>query len=206
MNYQTESTKDSRTNETSNQMSSIYEVQPEWCRAPLPKKDNYFWYGKGWETDEYKQQVIRVLEFDPTPVYNRIHSLCNPFARYYGIGITTMFPYTTPGYCACGCGTPLTGRQRKWAEGHSMAATDIAWIIAGQTEVIIRYLHHYYGKIGCMECDSTHFHLDHKWPIKHGGGNAWLSNYQFLCHKCHREKTKRDFGWGQQQTNQMKLL
>lgn len=39
---------------------------------------------------------------------------------------------------------------------------------------------------------ANKIHLDHIIPVHQGGGCAWLNNYQFLCEKCHKEKTKKE--------------
>lgn len=39
---------------------------------------------------------------------------------------------------------------------------------------------------------SSKIHLDHIIPVHQGGGACWLSNYQFLCIDCHKEKSKKE--------------
>lgn len=39
---------------------------------------------------------------------------------------------------------------------------------------------------------ANKIHVEHIVPVHKGGGGCWLSNYQFLCESCHKEKTKRD--------------
>lgn len=39
---------------------------------------------------------------------------------------------------------------------------------------------------------SAKIHLDHIIPVQKGGGCGWLSNYQFLCINCHKEKSKKE--------------
>ena len=170
----------------------IFVVQPQWCRAPLPVKQDYHWLG--FETEQEKVTIRTVLEFDPTELYDRVHNKLNPFVRYHNVGMNALFP-SIQFHCACGCGSRLTGRQRRWAAGHSETAIAIAWIIAGRSQVVLKFLRYYYGRSGCMECSSTNFEVDHTWPVKFGGGNCWLSNYKLLCNVCHRRKTNSDFGW-----------
>lgn len=39
---------------------------------------------------------------------------------------------------------------------------------------------------------SNKIHLDHIVPVHQGGGGCWLSNYQLLCERCHKIKTKEE--------------
>lgn len=66
--------------------------------------------------------------------------------------------------------------------------------------VIDRFLNIYYGD-GCDECECDSYEIDHRWPVKFGGGGGWLSNYKKLCKTCHRKKTNSDFGWKQEIEN-----
>lgn len=43
-----------------------------------------------------------------------------------------------------------------------------------------------------MNDQNSKIHLEHVVPVHKGGGACWLSNYQFLCVVCHKEKTKSE--------------
>jgi 5-methylcytosine-specific restriction endonuclease McrA len=105
-----------------------------------------------------------------------------------------MFP-KVDGMCSCGCGKPLTGKQKRWAsEPCNTFATDIYFIICGYQGTVERFMLRYLGhKCSCGEIYGLE--LDHIVPVKHGGGGCWLNNYQWLCAKCHRLKTNKDFGF-----------
>lgn len=119
----------------------IFEVQPEWCRKPLPRKD-IKWSGN-------RIDYNKVAFFDPTELYERIESHIDPFKRNASIGMQIVWPNENK-ICACGCGTKLTGRQTRWASGHDGVAVSIYNIIYGQTSVIYYYLKNYYGdKCSC---------------------------------------------------------
>lgn len=158
----------------------------------------------------------RVMFFDPLDVFDIVK--INHYERKPSVSIKDLFPQI-PGFCACGCTKPLSGRRNRWATDDCMNfATDVRFIIAGDIKIIGRYLRYYYGwncsKCGCE--DKGHdmgangpvswIKIDHIIPVKHGGGGWWLSNYQLVCHDCHVIKTKEDFGWDNKNKNQIKLL
>jgi len=170
----------------------ILEVQPEWCRQPLPTIELRF---------EIADWQKRVLFFDPTEAYKRLNAHINPFHRYISTSIGIIFPKNDNKTCGCGCGRKLVGRQTRWAaEECNRFAVDVHFIIAGHMQIIDKYLHIYYG-FGCSECGRNSYEIDHQWPIKFGGGGGWLSNYKKLCTSCHRKKTNKDFGWKQTDTS-----
>ena len=50
-------------------------------------------------------------------------------------------------------------------------------------------------KTPCVMCGSNeHLELDHIKPCFYGGKTE-LSNLQWLCYDCHKEKTAREFAW-----------
>lgn len=150
---------------------------------------------------ELSEHMRRVMFFDPREMLTRVkinHSSRNP-----SFSVIDAFP-SNGNLCSCGCGRELMGRRKRWAteDCHNFADT-IQQIFMCYPAVIGKYLRKYYGW-KCKECeceDKVHgevswIKVDHIIPVKHGGGGGWLSNYQLLCHDCHVEKTKQDFGWG----------
>ncbi|MDB5261873.1 MAG: endonuclease, partial [Adhaeribacter sp.] len=109
-----------------------------------------------------------------------------------------MFPDRQDGFCSCGCGSALTGRRRRWSSDDCTKFATTVWaIIDGQAGVFEYYVAKYQGR-KCAGCGSRRdLKVDHVMPVKHGGGGCWLSNFQLLCHPCHVNKTKIDFGWQQ---------
>ena len=138
----------------------------------------------------------RVLYLDPSDIYTRIH--ISATARHQSsklMGLPVMFPKPLTKICSCGCGKPLPPKRSRWASDDcARFAIDIYNIIYGQLDTIKYYLKKYQGyKCKCGRVRKMK--VDHIIPVKLGGGGCWLSNYQFLCHNCHVEKTKIDFGW-----------
>jgi len=172
----------------------LFDVQPKECRMPLPVP-------KG--AVKWKPIVKRVFFFDPTPLYERINeaNLLNPYQRQCTVSISFLFE-NKDNKCACGCGKELTGRQKRWAtkECNDFAFAVFA-IIGGYTNTLRQYRNLFIGGYKCEICgEPEHYEpveLDHIYPVKFGGGGGWLSNYQFKCKKCHREKTNKDFGFKQ---------
>lgn len=154
------------------------------------------------------ERYHRVLVFDPSELYSRIHSLIKPYQRRQAIGMEQLFP-DIKGYCACGCGRKLQGRRRRWAtEDCNVFPLQVFWVIKGDTSIIGNILWKLYGW-KCCKCNRhgdkisrpnkkdmrTSIEIEHILPVKHGGGGSWLSNYQLMCFECHRHKTNKDFGW-----------
>jgi len=182
----------------------ILDIQPEWCRNPLPKKKIEY---DDWEKEhpEYIEKWEKVLFFDPIDIYDRIANLVDPHERILSISVGEMFP-DIKGYCACGCGVKLTGRRRRWASNVcGTFAFDIRSIICNTYQRASFYIEMYFG-ICCIKCGGNGVQLDHIFPVKHGGGGSWLSNYQFLCNRCHRTKTNKDFNWKGESHGQLKLI
>lgn len=177
-------------------------VQPPIVRAALPFKE----IGKEWpeELIEKRAWMMRVLFFDPLPVYERIHLSeirCSPYKRTNTLFMDVLWPQMVKGQCACGCGKVLESGRRRWAsEDCHKFAEDIYWILYGSVERgrIARYTALYYGGdiwsnvcSGCGEMGKE-IQQDHIIPVHAGGGLCWLSNYQPLCTDCHKLKTKAD--------------
>lgn len=138
--------------------------------------------------------VQRVLDFD---YKNKIQNVTiNNFERFPNVNLGELFPHNT-GFCGCGCGAPLSGRQTRWASEDCNTFAYIVWaIIAGRPETIGKYLTMIVGHKNCIRCNcGDKVYLDHIIPVKHGGGGLWLDNYQWLCHPCHVIKTNEDFGF-----------
>lgn len=185
-------------------------------RAPLIKKE-IMWSDWHRERPELIKRFERVLFFDPSELYSKIEHLIKPTHRHQGLGMDVLFPKIEK-FCACGCGklavqstefkedgvTPTW--QRKWHSDECGAfAGDVLSIINNYFGKPAKYIDLYYGH-KCVNCDSTHqLELDHIVGVKHGGGGCWLSNYEWKCAKCHREKTNSDFGFKQQNKNQLSI-
>ena len=95
--------------------------------------------------------------------------------------------------CACGCTKPLTGRRTKWASDTCRSESYYLFaIIKGNTGIIRHAV--FERDLGvCNSCGT----IDEKWeadhiiPVHQGGGGCSLDNFQTLCTKCHKAKTKR---------------
>ena len=150
-----------------------------------------------------KDYQLRVLFFDPKPIYEKIK--VDNFIRVQSISITEMFP-KNESFCGCGCGSKLLGRRKRWATDECKYFAQAVWgIINGHSEIITSYLRLYNGIIACVKCGLTDsykefkngmyvnlIHKDHIIPVFKGGGGCWLSNYQYLCDTHHKQKTKTD--------------
>ena len=116
----------------------------------------------------------------------------NAFLRYQkGMVLADFYP-SQDGYCACGCGRKLTGRQTRWAsrECNDRAYEEFA-ILKGGTSTVRKAL--FERDLGfCHNCGvyDENWEADHIIPVSQGGGACGLDNYQTLCPDCHKEKTK----------------
>lgn len=175
-------------------MGLLFDKQPEWCRQKLDITTiKHF--------DKLHDNLKCIAMFDPTEAYKRIDAAnaINPFRRHNSVSIGTIFP-KQKGLCACGCGTKLTGRQTVWASKECQELpVNVQMIISGHSHLlgICRQIF----TSDCVVCGAkedwkTH-ELDHKYPVKFGGAGGWLTNYEFKCKKCHRDKTNRDFNFKQ---------
>jgi 5-methylcytosine-specific restriction endonuclease McrA len=114
-----------------------------------------------------------------------------PTARYQkGLTLERLFP-SRKGFCACGCGKPLTGRRRKWATDECCDRAYIQFaIIKGDTRIIREELFKRdQGFCYCCGQFDSNWQADHIIPVKEGGGATGLHNFQTLCQECHKEKT-----------------
>jgi hypothetical protein len=168
---------------------NLFDEQPESCRQPLPYK----------ELPGVDAYLLRIMFFDPTEVYQRVSDKINPFERYnwQQISFLDLFPDRTDGKCSCGCGEVLRVGKRRWAtKDCQMFAINVWNVIGGRQEFIGFVFEKYFGNRMCMKCGEAKWvDIDHIHPVSHGGGGCWLSNFQALCKKCHKEKTRSDFNW-----------
>lgn len=181
-------------------MVKLYDIQPAACRKPLPKRDytQYQWYER---LTVKHPHFIRVLQFDPKPIYDRLivsSELFSPYERVNKLKMNVLFP-PIENYCSCGCGNLLTGKRTRWADNSCQLFAQAVWaILAGWRDVIKKYVDKHYfidGRLCCTECGEMYagIEYDHIIPVHNGGGLSWLSNFQPLCPDCHKSKTKRDF-------------
>jgi len=102
-----------------------------------------------------------------------------------------LFPKREDGYCSCGCGIKLKGRQIKWAsENCSDNAYSIFSVLKGNNGMIRKTLF-VLEKGFCKNCGvyDENWEADHKIPVFKGGGLCGLENFQTLCKECHKEKS-----------------
>lgn len=120
--------------------------------------------------------------------------MINKYSRYQsGLNLSFLYP-SKDGFCACGCGQRLTGKQKRWA---SIQCRDNSYInfaiIKGDNSIIRQELfkrdHGF-----CYSCGvyDNGWEADHIISIKSGGGASDLSNFQTLCKSCHKEKSKKN--------------
>ncbi len=183
-------------------VQSFFEVQPPSCRQPLEPRPV--------RSRSHRAGVIhRVLACDPAPFYARIAATADPKKRIQTRATLTyglLFPAKGDGFCDCGCGAALSGRQRRWA---AASCAEFAWmvyaVIAGRRSEIKACLRAYWGR-RCSVCRTVPARVpggrrgkgrsgmewDHIIPVHRGGGACWLGNYRPLCTGCHKEKTAGD--------------
>lgn len=171
-------------------MNGILQVQPEWCRKPLP-------YKKGLIVEE--PYLERLMSYDPTVLYDRIQEKIDPFKRYNFINFVELFPPQSI-ICACGCGKKT---DSIYYDRHCQFFAISVWeIIGGRQPFLEEIFKLYNGNDLCVNCNERKFkEIDHLYPVSKGGGGCWLSNFQPLCKKCHTEKTRNDFGWEKLKTS-----
>lgn len=121
----------------------------------------------------------------------------DPFKRVQGsnvISVEKLFPKKKDGTCACGCGTPLNNKRRKWLnDEHRQECYDEVMMWKGDPNTI-RFLLNVRDKGVCNDCGEafSEWDADHIVPVYKGGGACDLSNFQTLCKECHKKKTKQD--------------
>ena len=169
----------------------LFDIQPGECRLALPPVDRI---------EKCQPIVQKLLTYDPTDLYLRIHEMIDPYKRVQEFSLGQMFPNPDDGTCSCGCGVELTGRRTRWASDDCAEIPRRAFfIIKGYPRDIRFLIRQYYGELACVRCGETEMtaqiDIDHIIPVKLGGGGGWLSNYQPLCKPCHRQKTNEDFGY-----------
>ena len=153
------------------------------------------WVGRDPNGPDAWKRKMRVMFFDPTEIYVRADKLIDRYSRTQSrLNLEIMFPKRTDGLCRCGCGNKA---KRLWHSKHcSNFALSIYYIIAYGTAQARPYIETYHGA-HCAKCGGSGCEIDHIIPVKHGGGGCWLSNFIPLCSTCHKDKTKRDFGWAE---------
>lgn len=121
--------------------------------------------------------------------------MIDPFKRYQTeFCILEIYPDPIGRICACGCGSGLTGRQRKWATYEClMSALTLYGIIKGDSFIIRREVFRRDGG-KCNKCGivASKWDADHVLPVHLGGGGCDLSNFQTLCKDCHKVKSRLD--------------
>jgi len=179
----------------------LFTIQPSSCRQPLPIKEIDYSADDKYITPHRKKLNERVLFFDPTPLYERVGHLIDPYKRHAGLQMEHVFPKNQNGICACGCGE-LTKAYNEFtsAKWHS---ADCSYFAGEVLSILNNYFNKpriwmkiYAGK-SCVECTddkSYDLELDHIVGVKQGGGGCWLSNYRWLCGTCHKIKTATTFG------------
>lgn len=169
---------------------------------PLPERDIVFGEAK---LLRKKDIYLRVLFFDPAPLYERVKHKLRPTGRHQGIQMEDIFPKLPDPICACGCGkAPKSGSYKNEKTWHRKFATEACQQFCND---VLSIMNNYFGKPAfyidlyeghkCSECPETNMlELDHVVGVKHGGGACWLSNYVWRCKACHTKKTNKDFGKG----------
>lgn len=165
--------------------------------APLPFKEiaRPDWWGEDHDRVEFWERRLRTIFFDPKEIYERVGNEIDRYRRVQkGLNLALMFPKRADGICRCGCNKPA---KKSWAgELCSGFALNVYYIICYGTQSARKFIETYYGE-NCVACGGRGCEIDHIIPVKHGGGGCWLSNLVPLCSKCHRDKTKKDFNWGE---------
>lgn len=153
-------------------------------------------------------EMVRVIFFDPTEIYQRIEPHIDIKSRIQkNLNTEKLFPKRDDGICRCGCNRQT---HKMWFdETCSEFAYRIYFLIAYGTgsQNIKKLMATYYGKQCQREgCESSWEDIDHVIPVVHGGGACWISNFMPLCKVCHKDKTKKDFKWKEYKpTLQIKL-
>lgn len=122
-----------------------------------------------------------------------ISQIFDPYKRRQNIQLS-KFTKSINGYCACGCGIKLKGRQKKWASKECCSNFYAQYEIYRGNATVIRNQVYYRDKGYCRMCGVLDYNwqADHIIPVHKGGGACGLENFQTLCLDCHKEKTKKD--------------
>lgn len=115
----------------------------------------------------------------------------NKYKRYQeDIDLIDYVP-DIPGYCACGCGKKLTGRQKRWASSSCSEKAYAEFAILKGNTTAIRDALFEIDKGFCRLCGAYHekWEADHIIPVVKGGGGCDITNFQTLCPSCHKAKT-----------------
>ncbi len=95
-------------------------------------------------------------------------------------GFRRIPPQEENGFCWCGCGHELTGRQRRYA---SEACRESYW---GRFDWgILRHSILRRDNNTCVLCGAGAQEVDHIIPVAKGGSEFDADNCRSLCHKCH---------------------
>jgi len=118
------------------------------------------------------------------------------FKRYQTqLRVHHLYPAKKDGFCDCGCGQELSGRQKRWASTKCTNKVVKEFkIIKGDTKVIREEIQKR-DKDVCAECNEPAdvWQADHIIEVRHGGGGCTLDNFQTLCTVCHKKKTKENY-------------
>jgi hypothetical protein len=122
-------------------------------------------------------------------------TMINSHQRYQaGLALHHVFPLTSAGICACGCGHQLPSRRKRWFSDDCRTDAYIKFaILKGDNQVIRSQL--YARDMGaCVQCGeiTLNWQADHIKPVYQGGGGCDLSNFQTLCLDCHQKKSHAD--------------
>jgi hypothetical protein len=148
-----------------------------------------------------------------SPQIQPIHPSIDPFKRIQksrDFPLEVLFPIKNDGFCDCGCGEKLSGRQSRWRKGHSDMAV-LFWRVMKGDSKAIRYLLQERDGGKCKGCGriTEDWDADHIIEVVNGGGGCDLSNFQTLCKRCHKDKTRSLWGLppkNQPNENQLELF
>lgn len=118
--------------------------------------------------------------------------MLNKFSRYQqDFQMHHMYPIRNDGFCACGCGKILSGKQTRWASEKCSNDSYLKFAVIKGSNDVIRELVFERDQGFCRNCGvyDEKWEADHIIPIHQGGGACELENFQTLCPDCHLEKT-----------------
>lgn len=120
-------------------------------------------------------------------------SKLNSYIRYQkGLVLEDIFPTRQDKTCACGCGSILTGRKKKWASKKCLKSALLDFFIIKGDVSVIRSELFKIDRGYCRTCGKydIDWQADHIKPVFLGGGACSIQNFQTLCLCCHKQKTK----------------